>query len=126
MRTKTELAAMIRDLVRIAKVAMPPDLFEQDPRIKKANAYLVALGDPSPLARPPNAGRSFLAALLPELEDLRPVNASKLVLDWDLVDPILAAREHGLSEDDSKALNYIVRDWLIAHGYLVPTPDETN
>lgn len=102
---------------------MPPDLFEQDPRVKKAKAYLVALGDPSPFARPPNAGRNALDALLPELDDLRPVNASKVVLDWDLVDPILAAREHGLSDDDSKALNSIVRDWLIAHGYLEAPPE---
>ena len=125
-RTKHELASIIRDLVRIAKVAMPPDLFMRDPRVMKANAYLVALGDPSH-GRPPNTGLDALATLLPELVDLRPIDGSKMILDWDLVDPLIAAREQGMiSVDDGEALNAIVRDWLIAHGYLPAPPDQDN
>jgi hypothetical protein len=41
-----------------------------------------------------------------------------MVLDWDLVDAVLAAREHVLPQEDGPALNFIVRDWLTAHGYL--------
>jgi hypothetical protein len=38
-----ELAEIIANLLTIAKVAMPPDLFVQDPRIIKAQAMLARL-----------------------------------------------------------------------------------
>ena len=42
-----------------------------------------------------------------------------MALDWDLVDGVLEARSDGIiPPDDNGSLNYIVRDWLTAHGYL--------
>lgn len=120
--TKDELAKIIRDLLTIAKVAQPPSIFSIDPRVKKAHAYLIALGDPSPHSRPPKTGPDPLAELFPDLVDLRPVNGSKMVVDWDLVDGILVARENGLSQDDGEALNFIVREWLTVNGYLAAAP----
>lgn len=110
------LAKLIEELLIIVKIAMPPDLFLIDPQVKRAQAYLIALGRPSP-SRPPNAGGA-LRELLGEVEDLRTVDARGMVLDWDLVDAVLTAREQGLPQEDSAALNFIVRDWLTAHGYL--------
>lgn len=122
--TREYLATMIQDLLAIAKVAMPSELFAIDPRVKKAQAYLVALGSPSSSTRPPNTGDDQLKKLLGDIVDLRPVEASKMVLEWDLVDAILAARDRGLNLDDNKALNFIVRDWLIANGYMPRPPEE--
>lgn len=124
--TRQYLAAMIQDLLSIAKVAMPPDLFAIDPRVRRAQSYLVALGAPSQSARPPNTGDDQLKALLGDILDLRPVDASKMVLEWDLVDAILVARDNGLSLDDNEALNFIVRDWLVGHGYLRERPKDTH
>lgn len=116
--TRQALITLIDDLLTIAKVAMPPKLYAEDPRIKRARAYLIALGERPDGHRVPNTGPDPLEALIGEIVDLRPVNGSRMVLDWDLVDGVLAARRDGLSEDDSEALNAIVRDWLIGHGYL--------
>ncbi|MGN6057443.1 MAG: hypothetical protein ACTHOI_02520 [Sphingomicrobium sp.] len=123
--SREHLASMIRDLLTIARVAMPPDLFAIDPRVKRGQSYLVALG-PFQSARPPNTDDDQLKALLGDILDLRPVDASKMVLDWDLVDAVLAARDHGLSLDDNEALNFIVRDWLVEHGYLDVPPEDTQ
>jgi hypothetical protein len=123
---KEAVARIVEDLIRIAKVAMPPKLFDEDPRVKKAQALLVSLGRPSPPGRAPNTGPDELEAILGAIVDIRPVDASTIVLDWDLVEGILRARDHGLPTDDSAPLNTIVRDWLIGHGYLDPPPDDLN
>lgn len=50
-----------------------------------------------------------------------------MVLDWDLVDPVIAAREQGILDPaDRPALNAIVRDWLIAHGFMPAPPDQPS
>ena len=41
--SREEIAKSIEELLRIAKVAMPTDLFEIDPRIIKAQALLAQL-----------------------------------------------------------------------------------
>jgi hypothetical protein len=124
--TREGLKKLIGDLLDIAKVAMPPKLFAQDPRVKKAKAYLVALGEPPEQARVPNTGPDPLEEILGEILDLRAVTGSKMVLEWDLVDGILAARSQGLSANDSEALNFIVREWLTANGYLPLAPEHES
>lgn len=125
-QTRGGLAKLIRDLLEIAKVAMPPKLFSEDPRVKRAKAYLVALGQEPDDHRVPNTGPDPLEKLIGEIVDLRPVNASRMVLDWDLADGVLAAQVHGLSTDNSEALNFIVREWLTTNGYLTVQPDHDN
>lgn len=125
--TKEDIAKIVEDLITIAKVAMPPNLFLEDPRIKKGKALLVSLGRPSSPARPPNIGTDAeLEALVGPILDLRPVDATQMVLDWDLVDAVLEARGHGLPPDDNGTLNFIVREWLTANGYLDPGPEELS
>lgn len=122
--TKEDIAKIVDDLVTIAKVAMPPDLFIQDPRVTRAKALLVSLGRPSSPARPPNVGTDAeLEALVAQIPDAYPMGATKMNLDWDLVAPVREARQHGLPADDNVAVNFIVRDWLIAHGHLEPGPE---
>jgi len=41
--TTTEVARIVRDLLNIAKVAMPEDLYSVDPRIINAEALLARL-----------------------------------------------------------------------------------
>lgn len=125
--TKDEIASIVEDLLRIAKVAMPPDLFLEDPRVKKARALLVSLGRPSSPARPPNVGTDArLEEPIGQIPDARPVNAAQMVLEWDLVDAVLEAREHGLPAEDNAALNFIVREWLTANGYLEASPEDPH
>lgn len=125
--TKEDIAKIVGDLVTIAKVAMPPNLFLEDPRVKKAKALLVSLGRPSSSARPPNIGTDAdLEALVGPIVDIRPVDATQMVLDWDLVDAVLEAREHGLPPDDNETLNFIIREWLTTNGYLDPGPEESS
>jgi hypothetical protein len=125
--TKDEIATIVESLLRIAKVAMPPDLFLEDPRVKKARALLVSLGRPSSPARPPNVGTDArLEEPIGQIPDARPVNAAQMVLEWDLVDAVLEAREHGLPAEDNAALNFIVREWLTANGYLEASPEDPH
>ncbi len=63
---------------------MPPELFAEDPRVKKAKAYLVALGEKSNDGRAPNTGPDPLEEILGDILDVRPATASKMVLEWDL------------------------------------------
>lgn len=125
---REDIASIIEGLITIAKVAMPSDLFEQDPRIKKAKALLVSLGREGPMGRPPNTGLDDeIEKLVGPIIDLRPVDASAMVLEWELVDGVLQARSDGLvPPDDNDLLNSIVRDWLMTHGYLKPLPEELS
>jgi hypothetical protein len=123
-QTREGLAKLIGDLLDIAKVAMPPKLYAEDPRVKRASAYLVALGRKPDEHRVPNTGPDPLEEILGEIADLRAINGTEMVLDWDLVDGILAAQVHGLSTNNSEALNFIVREWLTANGYLTVQPDQ--
>jgi hypothetical protein len=50
---REDIARIVDDFITIAKVAMPQNLFLEDPRIKKGKALLVSLGRPSSPARPP-------------------------------------------------------------------------
>lgn len=49
-----------------------------------------------------------------------------MFLDWDLVDAVLEARERGLPPDDNGTLNFIIREWLTANGYLDPGPEDLS
>jgi hypothetical protein len=125
-QTREGLARLIDDLLEIAKVAMPPKLFAEDPRVKRAKGYLVALGKKPEQTRVPNTGPDPLEELIGDVVDLRAVDGTEMVLDWDLVDGVLAAQVHGLSTNNGEALNFIVRDWLTANGYLKARPDQDN
>ena len=125
--TKEHIAKIVDDLVTIAKVAMPPDLFIQDPRVNRAKALLVSLGRHSSPARPPNVGTSAdLQSLLEPIQDGRPLDAANMMLGWDLVDAVLEARKHGLPADDREMLGFVLREWLIANGYLEPGPEDEH
>lgn len=104
------IVSALRDLLRIAKVAMPDNLYAIDPRIQKATELLAnlerveALDQSTPLQ---------MAAL-----DSLPSG------DWD----VSAALDNFMLETDApatrpQAINLILRDWLVGHGYLEPTPD---
>jgi hypothetical protein len=46
------------------------------------------------------------------------------VLQWDVVDALLEAREHGLPPDDNGTLNFIIGEWLTANGGPVKSTDD--
>lgn len=122
--TKDEITTTVEGLITIAKVAMPPDLFQQDPRIRKAKGLLVSLGGQGEIARPPNTNQPDMEQVLGPIIEVDH-DASAIKLDWDLVDGVQHAKDDGLiSGDDNALLNSIVRDWLISHGYLKPEPED--
>ena len=128
-----ELARVLRDLLVIAKVAMPPKLFGEDVRVTRAVSLIKTLETGGTSARPPNAvGRppkldvSVLASKRAVAENGRGISFVT-ELPWDLVEGLVAAAED-LPLDPEEATAFIVREWLTANGYLplVPAREDTN
>lgn len=124
--TNYELARLIRDLLRIAQVAMPPKLYAQDRRIQAAYVMLDNLN--ASQHRPP-AQVDLSAEELPADRHRAP---DQMVLDvlskLDSVpapDPqVAAALDLFLSEEGApamrhQAIEHILRDWFVGHGYIV-------
>ena len=115
--TPSEQAKVVTDLLRIARVAMPPDLFEQDIRVRRA------LDMPGNSIRVPNHPPRSHAQRLAEL---RPVEESSdrlsfvTDLEWDLVLAVTEAQHTVLPLDPSAAINFIVRQWCVSAGFLPP------
>jgi len=129
---RNETAKVIRDLLRIAKVAMPPKLYAEDPRVIVATAALSELEAGVSPARPPN-----LTSRPPKFDPLalsrtRPIEQSAAGisfltdLPWDLVSAMTAAQGDVLPLDPSDAVAYVLWDWLTGHGYLDPAPEEPH
>jgi hypothetical protein len=79
------------DLLRIARVAMPRHLQEQDTRLVAAEDLIAALDDQSD----------------PDIDE---------GLDLFLQEDFAPATR-------TEAILAILRDWLVAHGYLAPLPN---
>ena len=117
-----DLRAIITDLLRIAKVAMPPKLFAEDPRIIRAFEALAELDGPGSSVRVPNVPASPAA----RLAEFRAVEESRdglsfiTDLPWDLVDALSEAQKTVLPGDPSAAVNLVIREWLTSAGFLLP------
>ncbi|MEQ1901601.1 MAG: hypothetical protein ABL866_12810 [Devosia sp.] len=139
---KSEIQLLIRGLLDIAKVAMPPELFSTDPRVATAEAFLRS--SPAPLSRVPSislgaphgeiaevigGGYLDLGAADPTdpasrevLVAIDAVTGAKIELGWDLVEALGRAQKEGLDANPSVAINHIVREWLTAAGFLALVP----
>jgi hypothetical protein len=119
-----ETAKIIRDLLRIAKVAMPGHLYDEDPRVLVARAALRELETNSSTGRPPNVTSRSPALDVAKLAPNRSVEMSStgisFVFDvpWDLVDALHDAQADFAWLDTSETVGFALRDWLTGHGYL--------
>ena len=127
--SKAETAKVIRDLLRIAKVAMPGNLNDEDPRVRIARATLMELESSSSPARPPST-----TSRTPGLDVSRlPPNVAVEIsatgmsfvfeLPWDLVDGLHDAQAAFSRLDTPETVVFALRDWLTAHGYLAAPSD---
>ena len=123
---------MLRELLTIAKVAMPPKLFGQDPRVSRGIALMKELEaglspsrPPQVASRPPKLDIAVLASRRAVAETSKGISFVT-DLPWDLVDGLITAE--GLPLDPSEAVTFIVRDWLTSHGELplAPPKGEAN
>lgn len=129
-----ETAHILRDLLRIAKLAMPPKLFAEDPRVIRAMALLKLLETGHSPSRPPNASGPSPGFDIAALATRRAVDQSaagvSFVLDlpWELVNALSLAQMDKVPLEPSDAINVLVREWLTANGYLplAPSPEETS
>ena len=130
---EAELASVLRDLLVIAKVAMPPKLFSEDVRVTRALSLIKTLETGETSARPPNAvGRppkldiSVLGSKRAVAESGRGISYVT-ELPWNLVEGLIDAAED-LPLDPAEATAFIVREWLTANGHLplVPAREDTN
>lgn len=89
-----EIAPIIRDLLRIAKVAIPPKIYAEDPRVTRATALLKSIETGRSPSRTPNVASrpSTLDVMAMVLQ--RPVEESfvgiSFVADlpWDVVEAL--------------------------------------
>lgn len=129
-----DLAKVIRDLLTIAKVAMPEHLYEIDPRVRAGQSLLSMLN--ASRHRPPSIARDTGGDIpdLGEADPNDPMTHKVLAAlssvpdpDWD----IAAALDAFMAEPDAPvtrpaAISLILRDWLVGHGYLDPAPDDVH
>ena len=125
MADASETARVIRDLLVIAKVAMPPKLFGEDPRVTRAIALLALLVPSSPGSRVPNASPRPAGFELAVLASRRVVEESKdgvafiAELRWDLLEALRrAVTLVDIPLDPSDQVSFIAREWLTANGLL--------
>ena len=109
-------ALVVRELLTIAKVAMPPKLFGQDPRVsrgialmKELEAGLSSSRPPQVTSRPPKLDIAVLASRRAVAETGKGISFVT-DLPWDLVEAL--AEAEGLPLDPAEAVSFIVRDWL--------------
>jgi len=122
------------ELLAVAKLWMPDLLFEIEPRVHRARQLVATLGQVSG-SRPP----SIIAELSDELPilDLSPPATMESVErmrgaeppPWDISAGIDAFMASDLALDNrTEAVIFMLRDWLIGHGYIdpAPEPEETH
>ena len=116
--SQNETAKIIRDLLRIAKVAMPGDLYDQDPRVLVAVAALKDLEGSASPARPPNLTSRAPALDTATVAVRTPVELSSagasfvLELPWDIVDGLHDAQAAFSRLDTPETVLSALRDWL--------------
>jgi len=103
----------MRDLLRIAKVAMPPKVFGEDPRVTTATAVLETLEGrtlgrtPNVTSRPPKLDVARLAQRRAVEESAAGITFT-MELPLDLVEAMTALPD--IPADLSDAMGYIARD----------------
>ena len=125
--TNYDLAVVIRDLLAIAKVAMPDYLFEIDPRVRAGQNLLNDLNGTQ--HRPPSVLKPSSEPAMPyvgEADPDDPLTARiRAALDAQPAPDmeVAAALDAFLAGPDAPAtrpaaIEHILRDWLIGHGYI--------
>lgn len=126
--TDEEMAIVLADLLKVVKVAMPPDLFSIDPRVLNARQLLASLRQVSG-SRPPavvGSGTNTLVDLAFSETPLDALVAGPEAV-WDITVGIDRFMVSGLAPADRRdAVEQIVREWLTANGYLELPPEEPN
>jgi hypothetical protein len=128
------MAKVIRDLLVVAKVAMPPSLYAQDPRVSAAASLLRLIEGVGSSSRVPNTSTRPPAFDVNRIAGFRPIEESgsgiSFVVDmsWDVVEASWRAMTEDRSYplDPGEAVDYVLRDWFTSHGYgqLLPIADE--
>lgn len=122
--TNYDIAKIVRDLLVIAKVAMPAHVYEQDRRVQSGQTLLDALN--ASQHRPPSVSKEPFAPFIGEADPLDPwaqhilngLNAFPL-RDIEVskgIDAFLA--EEASPTTQPEAIEHILRDWLTGHGYI--------
>lgn len=119
-----ETAKIIRDLLRIAKVAMPPKLFGEDPRVTRAIALLASLETglfpsraPNVSSRPPGFDVTVLAAKRAVEESAAGISFV-VDLPWDIAAALTNSDDPLLPLDPADAVTHATRTWLASGGHL--------
>ena len=123
-----ELGAVLADLLKVVKVAMPADLFVVDPRVRKARQLLAELTQVSE-NRPP----AVISSSDADLVDLALSDTSLDLLTaepeatWDITLGIDRFMVSGYAPANRQAaVEQIIREWLTANGYMELQPEEPN
>lgn len=130
--TSYDIAKTVRDLLVIARVAMPPHLYGQDPRVLAGLKLLDTLN--ASQHRPPSVPSTH-SEELPFLGTADPQDPwARRILDGLNAFPhpdiqVSKGIDAFLAEADSPrtrpaAIEHILRDWLIGHGYIHESADE--
>lgn len=114
---------LIIDLLAIAKVAMPSELYAIDTRVIRARELLSELAPPS---RPPSIGREPAVPHLGTADPNDPWARHVLALleaepepQWDIAEAMaLFMLEPDAPTTRPAAVALILREWLTASGYL--------
>lgn len=123
-----DFARVLGDLLKVVKVAMPPELFAVDPRIIRARKLLAELSEISS-GRPPSTIRSSAGELVELAFSDVPLDllTAEPEPQWDITLGIDRFMASGLAPVDRReAVEQIIREWLSANGYLQLPPEETN
>lgn len=124
----SEVARVLGDLLKVVKVAMPPEFFAVDPRVIRARELLARLSQVSE-SRPPSVIRSSADALVELAFSDTPLEMLQGEPEptWDVtlgIDRFMASREAPGKRSDAVVL--MLREWLTANGYLELPPEEPN
>ena len=123
-----DFGRVLGDLLKVVKVAMPPELFSVDPRIVRARKLLAELSEIS-RSRPPSTIKSSAGELLDLAFSDVPLDllTAEPKPQWDItlgLDRFMASGSAPV--DRREAVELIVREWLIANGYLELPPEEPH
>jgi hypothetical protein len=128
-----ETAKIIRDLLRIAKVAMPTNLYADDPRVLAGVALVRNIERGERAARPPSVTSRLQSFDLTELSRKTAVEMSNegvrfvTTLPWDVSDALIESRADDLVPFDiADAVTFVLRDWLVGHGAIEAQSEEAH
>lgn len=118
---------VIIDLLTIAKVAMPDELYAVDTRVLKARDLLAKL---APQSRPPSVGREPPVPDLGSADPDDPWARRVLALldaepepTWDIAEALdLFMLEPEAPATRQAVVALVLREWLTANGYLALLP----